>query len=287
MSAGPGWYPDPGGQPYLYRFWNGTTWSAETTANPSSPPPGTLPPPPPKAPTGSPPSQRRSSLGWFLGAGALLVVIALVAVFILRSVGGVELTDAPSQPPGSVDTCPEAATPTAAPPAQTGDRVSSGKLSYPRLPYPFDAPSWDARVPFGRDVQNQDVVVEAGTSGTPTWVSSVLIARLLAGDGFFGPEQGARVVANCVVGKFYGNVPVQRDDRRDEAVTVDGHQAWVIESHLTFEVPGIQTKGETMILVVVDTSDGEAGLFYASIPDTSPQFLEPSRRALADLKVAD
>jgi hypothetical protein len=40
-----------------------------------------------------------------------------------------------------------------------------------------------------------------------------------------------------------------------------------------------------MIIVVVDTGDGEAGLFYASIPDTSPQFLEPARQALASLKV--
>jgi hypothetical protein len=129
------------------------------------------------------------------------------------------------------------------------------------------------------------VLVETGPNGAPLWVSSVLIARLLAGDGFFGPEQGAKVVASCVVGKFYGNVPVQREDSRNEATTVDGHKAWRIESHLTFDVPNIKTKGETMIIVVVDTSDGEAGLFYASIPDTSPQYMAPSRKALADLRV--
>jgi hypothetical protein len=129
-------------------------------------------------------------------------------------------------------------------------------------------------------------LVETAPGGTPTWVSSVLIARLLAGDGFFGPEQGAKVVANCVVGTFYGDAAVQRQDQRSEAMTVDGHQAWIIESHLTFDIPEIKTKGETMIIVVVNTSSDEAGLFYASIPDTSPQFLAPSRRALAELKVA-
>jgi len=285
VSAGPGWYPDPAGEPNLYRYWDGNTWSPETTNNPASRPPGS-PAPPARTPAAYAPSPRRSSVGWFIGAGVLLAVIALVAVLVLRNIGGgTGVTDVPTQGPASADLCPEAATPTASPPAQTSARVTSGKLSYPRLPAPFDGPSWDSRVPFGRDVQIQDVVVETGPQGRPIWVSSVLIARLLAGDGFFGPEQGAKVVANCVVGKFYGNVPVQREDRTNKATTVDGHQAWLIESHLTFEVPGIKTKGETMIVVVVDTSDGEAGLFYASIPDTSPQYLEPSRRALADLKV--
>lgn len=35
----PAWYPDPSGQPGSFRYWNGQTWSAETTANPSDPPP--------------------------------------------------------------------------------------------------------------------------------------------------------------------------------------------------------------------------------------------------------
>ena len=41
-----------------------------------------------------------------------------------------------------------------------------------------------------------------------------------------------------------------------------------------------------MIVAVVDTADGEGGLFYASIPDTSPQFVKPAREALAGLRVA-
>ena len=42
----------------------------------------------------------------------------------------------------------------------------------------------------------------------------------------------------------------------------------------------------TMIVVVIDVGQqGEAGLFYATVPDTSPQFLPPIRRALADLQV--
>jgi hypothetical protein len=109
---------------------------------------------------------------------------------------------------------------------------------------------------------------------------------LLAGDGFFGPEQGARVVADCVAAKFYGGAAVARHDRQNMATEVDGRAAWMIEAHLTFSLPNIRTKGETMIIVVMDTVPGEGGLFYASIPDTSPQFMKPARGAQASLRVA-
>jgi hypothetical protein len=37
---------------------------------------------------------------------------------------------------------------------------------------------------------------------------------------------------------------------------------------------------------VVDVgTNGEAGLFYGTIPDNAPQFLAPIRAALADLRV--
>jgi hypothetical protein len=174
---------------------------------------------------------------------------------------------------------------TATPPAQTDDRVRSGALSYARLPAPFAPPQWDSRVPFGRDVQSQDATVEQDAQGRQTWVAAVLVARLLAGDGFFGPEQGAKVVAECVTGKFYADADVDRTDSRNEATTVDGRSAWLIEAHLTFSLPDVETKGETMIIVVVATVTGEAGLFYASIPDTSPEFMPAARAAQSTLQV--
>lgn len=58
-----GWYPDPSGQPQTYRYWNGQSWSEQTTNNPASPPPGAPPgypaygqPAPPAAPA-APPGQ--------------------------------------------------------------------------------------------------------------------------------------------------------------------------------------------------------------------------------------
>ncbi|MDZ5622572.1 DUF2510 domain-containing protein [Nocardioides sp. HM23] len=41
-----GWYPDPAGQPQTYRYWDGTSWSQDTTGDPYAPPPAPAAPPP-------------------------------------------------------------------------------------------------------------------------------------------------------------------------------------------------------------------------------------------------
>lgn len=233
-------------------------------------------------------ARRRSAVPWLIGAVALAVVLVVVAVLVLRNLVGPTVAgpDPGPNPTTSTEVCPDAVLETATPPpVQTGDRVRSGALSYARLPEPFDAPKWDSRVPFGRDVQSQDATVEQDAQGRQTWVAAVLIARLLAGDGFYGPEQGAKVVAECVTGKFYGKAAVDRTDQRNEATTVDGRSAWIIEAHLTFSLPDVKTTGETMTVVVVETVTGEAGLFYASIPDTSPQFTAVAQAAQSTLAV--
>ena len=47
--------------------------------------------------------------------------------------------------------------------------------------------------------------------------------------------------------------------------------------HLTFDIPDLEDQGRgRRPIMVVDTGDGEAGLFYSSVPDTSPQFVQPA-----------
>jgi hypothetical protein len=238
-----------------------------------------------------PAARRRRPIGWILGAVAAVLIVVVLAVFAVRGLGRVLTNpvdnDPQTNPTGLV--CPATPSQTPSPVPDTGgDRVVSGHLSYPRLAPPFSAPAPDSRTPFGRDVRSQTAEVETSSDGETTWVAAVLIARLLAGDGFYGPQQGASVVAECVIGKFYGDNPVERKDLRNEATTVDGHDAWIIEMHLSFDIPGIKTKGEAATIVVVDTgaTDGEAGLFYSSIPDTSPQFSQPAADALKGLQVS-
>lgn len=300
MSAPPGWYPDPAGKPDRYRFWDGQAWGTATADRPDQPLPGAPvtpaagrghgAPTPPGGQSAGQPSRRpvgwRLAGGWWLAGSALIVAVVVVMALVIRSIGGgiPDQSSVPDVTDPSQRTCPRPASSTPGA-ASTGDRVRSGLLSYPRLPPPFGPPMPDARTPFGYDVQTQQAEVERSPDGETIWVAWALIARLLAGDGFYGPRQGAEVMADCAVALFYDNHEIERTDTRREAITVDGHPAYLIESHLAFDIPGIQTKGETMIVVVVDVGQGEAGLFYGTIPDTSPRFMAPVRGALAGLEV--
>ncbi|HEX8509412.1 MAG TPA: DUF2510 domain-containing protein [Propionibacteriaceae bacterium] len=294
MSAPPGWYADPGGQQGLYRFWDGESWSAALSPHPSAPPPQAVPPAPqaqpgtvlpyqPLRPAAAPAlTPRKKSYGWALGLLAVLVaLVVVVAAVALR----VAREPASSTGPGGAPTtavCPEQDNQTPQPQPPDG-RVHGGRLSYPLLGSPWSAPEPEFRVPFARGVLRQSVEIE-NVAGQQ-WLAAVLIGQLSAGDGFFSPKDGAAIVVKCVSGTFYGNSEVTRDDQRNEALSVDGHDAWVIESQLRFDVPSIQAKSELLIVVIVDTGDGSAGLYYASIPENAPQLVAPARAALAALRV--
>jgi hypothetical protein len=313
VSATAGWYPDPGGRSGLFRYWDGRAWSAATTEHPATAaPPGALGDPTtagsqplgrgqaygggyaPVQPIA--PAPRRSAVGWILGAVALVVVIALVALGVrLISGSGTTTTDPPVGGPTGRDPsasaspeaqCPPQPSASPSPVPQSGARVTSGKLSYPRLGSPFVAPYADSRVPFGTHVATQTATVEnAGTNKTK-WAAAVVIATLTAGDGFYGPEQGAKLVARCITGTFYGDNAVTRKDTKSQATTVDGHQAWLIEAQLSYDIPDVRAKTELLLVLVVDTKDGNAGLFYGSVPDTAPTLVAPVRASLTALRVS-
>ncbi|GAA2107523.1 hypothetical protein GCM10009841_27640 [Microlunatus panaciterrae] len=314
-----GWYPDPGGQQGLFRYWDGRAWSAATSPNPNAAPPvqglGAASAQTPAQPGAGYPGQaygqqgmgqpgygpqaggayanyqqtqkKRSPVGWWIGAAALLVVIIIVVVLAVRSMGGNgPFAGGPGgggQP--SEDVCPQQQAQTASPPSHPNDgRVHGGPISYPLLPAPWGAPQGDTRVPFGSDVQSQIVTVEENYQPGNSWVASVLVGELQAGDGFYTPEQGAGIVVKCILGAFYGDNEVQRADKKNQKMTVDGHDAWIVESQLSFNIEGLKTKGELLIVVIVATG-ATAGLYYASIPDTRPELVQPARDALAALKV--
>jgi hypothetical protein len=323
VSAQAGWYPDPGGVANLYRYWDGQAWSAATSPNPQSPPPaqglvqglqggqqgGGQQGGPGQNPYGQQGSygqnaygqgqpgayasfqnaqQRRSPIGWWIAAAALLVVIIVVGVIAVRAIGGSTGTTGGGTTQPSQDVCPttSAEPSTEQPSADPNDgRVHGGPISYPQLGAPWSAPTDDNRVPFGRDVQKQMVDDQSNYDGNgSSWVASILVAELMAGDGFYTPEQGAQIVVRCILGKFYGDNPVTSDVKVNKATTVDGREAWLVESQLSFDIPGLVAKSELLIVTVVNAG-ATSGLYYASIPDTKPELVKPAREALAALTV--
>jgi hypothetical protein len=232
--------------------------------------------------------KRKSPVGWWIAGAALVIVIVVIAVLAIRAVTGGETgtSGAPSGQP-TQNACPpqSTASPESNPTDSADGRVHGGPVSYPQLGSPWGFPQYDARVPFGSDVRAQEVVVENNYDGRGSlWVASILVAELQAGDGFFTPQQGSQIVVKCILGKFYGDNPVNSNVKVNEKATIDGHDAWLVESHLTFDIPGLKTKGELLIVAIISAGNG-SGLYYASIPDTVPELVQPARDALKELKV--
>ena len=228
------------------------------------------------------PARRRSAAVWAVALVGVVVIIALVGWFVIRPLAarsGV-ITD-----PGGTSTrgvCPPLGTESPSLPPQGNDgRVHGGPLSYPRLGDPWSAPLPEDRVAFGREVVRQQIVIESD----PDWLAGVFVGRLSAGDGFFSPEEGSKIVVECITGTFYGNNPVTRADSRNAAVKVDGKDAWLLETQLSFDIDGVEAKSEWLMVVIVAVGDGTAGLFFASVPDNAKQYIEPAKQAYAKLTV--
>ncbi len=231
--------------------------------------------------------RKRGRAGWWIAGGALVIVIVVVAVIAIRALAGGGAGGGTGLPggQGTQDVCPPQRTATPSPDRNDG-RVHGGPLSYPTLGAPWTPPDVEIRVPFGVDVKSQTVPVEPSYKPNSDWVASILVGELQAGDGFFTPEQGSAIVVKCILGAFYDNAPVTSDVKRNEATTVDGHEAWIVESQLSFDIPDLKTKGELLIVVIVAAGQ-RSGLYYASIPDTVPELVKPARDALKGLTVEE
>ena len=233
--------------------------------------------------------KKKSPVGWWIAGAALVAVIIVVAVIAIRAVSnGAGIATPGGGGPVSQDTCPpkKSGSPNPSTTTPADGRVHGGPISYPVLGSPWGSPVSDDRVPFGTDVWSQLVTVEPNYAPSSNWVASVLVGELQAGDGFFTPEQGSQIVVKCIIGAFYGNAEVGSDVQKNEAITVDGHEGWLVESHLSFEIPGLRTKGEQLIVVIV-SAGARSGLYYASIPDTTPELLPPARDLIKQLKVTE
>lgn len=277
----------------MYRYWTGSSWSAAITNNPTQAPPpsggiGAPPRPTGQQPQWNPNQQKRSQTKWWLAIGAVVVALAVLAWLAISNLGGI-LGTGPA--PGSNPTqnvCPKQVASTVTPaPAPADGRVHGGALSYPRLGTPWSPPGPENRVPFGRDVLVQTVTIEPNYNGDGnSWVASVLVGELVAGDGFFSPQQGSEIVVKCIMGVFYDDAEVVRADKVNKATKVDGKDAWLVETHLAFDIPGLQAKGELAIILIVATKPESSSIYYASIPDNAdPQLTTDARTAMAGLRV--
>ncbi|WP_299952200.1 DUF2510 domain-containing protein [uncultured Modestobacter sp.] len=293
----PGWYPDPDGGAGLVRWWDGRAWSDVTTPagpgvsvgrafEPSAAPRaeaawdawGSPEPAPPRSP------RRRTAL--LLGLGGLVVVALLVLVAALTGSStpetGTTAQDddppivAPPQPrstfpPGTVRIIDEAA-----------------GISYPFLGdgwYEWDrGVQWETTETAGQYFVTQEEL--PGSAGS--FISQCTSGPLAEGYGWGGGtgtlEGTTQAVADSVRQLYYPQ-PNERTVRRDEALTVDGAAAWVVEFDLTWDAAGYDATGERAALLLIDVGRPAPALLYLSIPNTHAELYGVIDRVLADVDV--
>lgn len=261
-----GYYPDPDGAPGMVRWWNGITWSdvttpagpgvttglGETTYRP--PAPVWQPPPPPRGPG--------RAVG--IAVAAVVAVVVVVAAVVVGVVASRSSEDISS-------------TATAAP-VPTGPTFAPGTVQIvdeaAGIAYPFLGDGWYEYVlspPLettsvrGQYFVTQDAVPDGGE-----FIAQITSGPVAEGYGWTGPgsEQATvETLAESVRANYYPG-PNERDELRDEAVTVDGAPGWVYEFTLSWDAAGYDATGERAALLLVDTGRAAPALLYLSIPNT-------------------
>lgn len=222
--------------------------------------------------------------GGLLGLLALLVTSSSL---VGCTDGGGRIT-----PPDTTSTtvagfpCPAFERPTSASPTPVlaAGRVRVGAMSYPAAAAPFGPVSNLEYVPFANLLGSQSANVEPGSSTSMGWDAVVTLARMSSGDGAWGGQSGAEVVSQCSLSITWRGIDYHPQVRRDEATEVDGHDAWIRVTDLTFTVPGVRANAEVQTVVIVQV--GDASYAYLSyLPNSAPELADTIAATLDGLRV--
>jgi hypothetical protein len=268
------------------RWWNGLSWSdVATPAGPgvsvlASP---QLAPPPRPAPFPVQPEPAPSGglrAGWVV-AISLLVLVLVVGAGLLVGRSGSGGTPAEStiaqQPPPAGPTFPPGT-------VRIIDEASG--ISYPFLGaswYEWNLdPQYETSQIAGQYFTTQEVTPEASI-----FIAQCTSGPLAEGYGWAGTRTLAATtatIADSVRGNYYPE-PNTRRVMRDEARTVDGHAAHLIEFQLAWEVPGYDATGERAALLLIDVGRPAPALLYISIPNTHAELYGVIDRVLEAVEV--
>jgi Protein of unknown function (DUF2510) len=287
VTAIPGWYPDPGGEPDLYRYWDGIRWSVQTTPDPRHAAPASM-----DAASSKKQSSARAGL-WIAVIALVLIVIVAAVIVVGRSLGGPIVEgpvpsstvsgwddSSPTAEPTPSSTHPPTPSPT---PSSSGvpqetacvsgqpdaravhpddERVYGGNLSFTRATS-FEREAGEPRLSFAYDVTQQYLPV----SDDPGWIAQLAVGGLKGADGFDqGAKRTALTVVECIfTSEMYVPYDPKRRDLRSQALKVSGRAGWLVETNISVNQPGLPFAGDHVVVVVVE--DGtDWGLFFGAVP---------------------
>jgi len=274
MSAS-GWYPDPGGAQGRFRYWDGDSWSDQTTADPRRTPP-------PVHRDDDQTSHNGGGKGWVVALVVLAIITGIVVVAVLWGTGGFNTfhpaqedtnsstptvsawdetsTPTPSTPPpptnsgGQLVTCPIT--------LQTGNTTQvTGKLTADTLSV-SQITGWTVDLMSLQSVYDVHAQVDQVYDD---WMSNIAVGLLSNADGFIDISTSAEEMMQCFASSGYYRGFIGRQDIiPGEQISISGHAAWHIQSDIY--VTGYPVPGDVVDIIVVDlggTKD-HLGLFFSS-----------------------
>lgn len=308
----PGWYPDPAGNQGHFRYWDGASWSAQTTTDP-----GSTPAPAPVQHTVQDASGRtvqdasgRDRRGLLAIVAALLVLGLLVWALVARDNDGFQAVPEDtnsSSPKGPVwdETSPPTPEPSGiSEPAPTGgamvecptqgggvrpvdgDRLTGGGLSIPVTEGWNDAASDFFVLPWTHDLQGQTKTIF--DAGSTRWFSVQAVGAVSVADGFEEPRNSARMMMSCFATSGYYSGFVARKDLLSEKVDVGGKPGWHLRSEVRVDMPELpQVEGDVIDVVVVDVGSPESlGVFISSATIGDIPTISEVERSIEEMTLA-
>lgn len=286
-------YEQPGAQPPPYG-----APLAPGMAPPSGPPAGYQPSGPPAGyqpglgglpPPGGPvPPKKRSIAPWlFVGGGALVLVLAIVAVVALVSTG--KDKKPPVADPSSSSSARPSTSATAKPsPGPSDDGVHGNKIIDSATGWGFTkagSPWVDSVAPAAKELQSpvgQSVKIDTNVYAT------MQLGKLSDDFDYSGPKDLKSVksdLATSILKGYYGTgakVDAGKD-HLDEQLTQLGRKAWLWAFDVTYTSSAGKKTTEYVVIAVLDAGDGTAAGFWGSVPDGHDDLNKQMRKAAGTL----
>jgi hypothetical protein len=254
------------------RWWNGVSWSdVATPAGPGvvvqtspelAPRPGPAEYPPVHVEGATPHQGVRA--GWVV-AIALVLLVAVVGGGLLVGRSGSE--DAAEAAPTTTPSAPS--TGSEFPPGTTRIIDDFAGISYPYLGTGWS--EWDMGEQYETDrVAGQYFTTQEVTPDYSRFIAQCTSGPLAVDFGWAGPDTlraTTATLAESVRANYYPG-PNELRVMRDEARTVDGRAAHLVEFQLSWQVPGYDATGERAALLLIDVGRPAPALLYISIPNT-------------------
>jgi len=262
---------------------SGDPWGHPPQPAPGSqqwaPPSGSTPVPPGSGPgsgfTPPPAAPGANRTPLFVALGVVVALALVVGGVVLLSGGDDSADPEPTttttaDDPTTTDDDTTTTTDDTTTTAPQSELISTGGLSYTRLPDPWQdwVANGQAGIPELQGTAGQFVVVQENAPSGGQWIGNLLIGELISTIPYGGPGDlpvATQAITDQLVAGYYveGAVatPIQ-----SVAVTIDGHPAHFIHTELSFAQAGLETTNEKVVVVVVDTGRPRPGVFWASIP---------------------